>query len=235
MTAKSLALAAATAWCYFLAKGRFLLGGALSASEAGPSILMQKRNTNQSLRDINQLLREPPPPSSAAGSSSSSSLSKMAEKLAKDPSSSSSDGAIPAGLETPSAADDTQRNRSRRSSASKLEPSSARTSAPSTSLSAASSEALAGAEKLLRGDIVSTLSPAADQTEHVGSYFEVTANQEGWITLVSAVARKKLTKTFRRSSLRVITAEDGEEQLAIIAQFAGSESRKRAAETRPRN
>ena len=209
---KKLAITAATAWYYFMAKGRSVLADAVSASQHGSRLLMQNRTITvfvpsaTGLSDVSSSSGAGAPPPGGNGSASTANQSNTPSEQPWI-SSALSSSVVPS-------------------------PHDRGLSSASRAVAAAASKADGPSQRKLlpAGDILSIVGPPADQTEHSGSFFEIIANQKGWVTLVNAVTRAKLVKTYRPTKLAIIDADDEELLCWSAASSSSSDSRKRPAD-----
>ena len=234
---KPLTLKAATAWAYFMAKGRALMDGAIS-SASDSVVLMTKR------------IIEQPPVVSSHPTGSSEPLSSAASKLnaghgveslvLKTP------GQVVADLEaestgqqysrpkrTGTAASSTAAAAAASSAASSAAASSAASSAESSGASSVPSAA-AVAGKFVVGDTVSIVAPETEKEANAGICFEVVSNSKGWIRLVNAVSHEQMESKYRPKQLALVVGGEGGgvggDDQDDVALFGPRRSRKRAAE-----
>ena len=234
---KPLTLKAATAWAYFMAKGRALMDGAIS-SASDSVVLMTKR------------IIEQPPVVSSHPPGSSEPLSSAASKLNAGPGVEGlvlkTPGQVGADLEaestgqqysrpkrTGTAASSTAAAAAASSAASSAAASSAASSAESSGASSASSAA-AVAGKFVVGDTVSIVAPETDKAANAGICFEVVSNLKGWISLVNAVSHEQMESKYRPKQLALVVGgvggDVGGDDEDDVALFGPRKSRKRAAE-----
>ena len=155
---KKLAITAATAFAYFMAKGRSVLADAVSASQHGSRLLMQNRTITvfvpsaAGLSDVSSSSGAGAPPPGGNGSASTANQSNTPS-------------------EQPRISSRPRRPSSALSSSVVPSPHDRGLSSASRAVAAAASKADGPSQrKHLPGDTVSIVGPPADQTEHSGSF-----------------------------------------------------------------